>query len=323
MRDFRRALPTACPSLAGPLLAALAVLARTHPAAAQPAPVDYGALRSAVHARVAALRAVAPEAVVAVSVRDLAPGGGSLDVAPDSAFHAASTMKLPVMIEVVRRAERGALPLAQAVLLVNRFASVADGSPYALDPADDSDSSAYALVGRRVPVAELVRRMIVRSSNLATNALVALAGPAEVTATAHALGAPHTVVRRGVEDGAAFRRGIVNVTTAPDLAALLVAVERGRAASAAGCRWMRAVLLAQEFGGEIPAGLPAGTPVAHKTGSIRGVLHDAAVVYPPGRPPYVLVVLTRGVPNEADARSAIADVSRAAWAVLGAAPGGA
>jgi beta-lactamase class A len=303
------------------LLAVAAALAAAAPvpASAQPPTprtVDHGALRAAVEARVAELRARAPDAVVAVAVRDLAPGGGTLDLAPDSVFHAASTMKLPVMIEVVRAAERGGLALDQPVLLVNQFASAADGSPYALDRADDSDAGAYALVGTRVPVAELVRRMIVRSSNLTTNALVALVGAEATTAMARTLGATRIAVRRGVEDGAAFRRGLVNTTTAPDLAALLVAVERERAASPAGCRWMRDVLLAQEFSAEIPAGVPPGTPVAHKTGWITGVLHDAAVVHPRGRAPYVLVVLTRGVPDQAMARAAIVDVSRVVYAAL-------
>jgi beta-lactamase class A len=310
--------------------AALALARGGTSAAAQPAPanggapgaaarpVDYAALRAAVEARVAALRARAPGAVVAVAVRDLAPGGGALDVAPDSVFHAASTMKLPVMIAAVRDAERGGLALDQPVLLVNRFASAAAGAPpYALDPADDSDSALYALAGARVPARELVRRMIVRSSNLATNALVALVGPDAATGAARALGAPGVRVVRGVEDNAAFRRGIVNTATAPGLAALLAAVEAGRAASAEGCRFMRGVLLAQEFSAEIPAGVPPGTPVAHKTGWIRGVLHDAAVVYPRGRAPYVLVVLTRGVEDEGVAREAIVDVSRVVYSALG------
>lgn len=251
-------------------------------------------------------------------MRDLAPGGGTLDVAPDSVCHAASTIKLAAMIEVVRRSELGALPLARPVLLVNRFASVAPGAPpYALAPADDSDSSAYALVDTRVPVAELVRRMIVRSSNPATNALLALVPPASVTATARALGAARVEVRRGVEDNAAFRAGLVNTAAAPDLAALLAAVKRGTAASAAGCAWMRDVLLAQEVAAEIPAGVSAGVRVAHKTGCITGVLHDAALVYPPGRAPYALVVLTRGVPDQALARG---DRGRVAGGVGGGAP---
>ena len=286
---------------------------RPDPATRRPSsPAPQDSLRAAVEARVAELRRAVPTAVVGVAVRDLATGA-SLDVAGDTVFHAASTMKLPVMIELYRQADRGLLALDQGVLLVNAFGSIVDGSPYALDPGEDSDSAAYALVGTRVAVRELIRRMIVRSSNLATNAVIALAGPTAVTATARALGARHTFVRRGVEDDLAYRRGLNNVTTAADLAALLAAVERGQAASPAACRAMREILLAQEFNDLIPAGVPPGTPVAHKTGSITAVLHDAAIVYPRGRAPYVLVVLTKGVPDEAVARRAIADVSRVVY----------
>jgi beta-lactamase class A len=299
-----RATPAARPPSQGPSAAL----------GARAAPLD--SLRGAIEARVAALRASMPTAVVAVSVRDLAPGGASLDIGGDSVFHAASTMKLPVMIELFRGADSSGRGLDEEILLTNRFTSVADGSPYALDPADDSDSAAYALVGRGVTVRELTRRMIVRSSNLATNALIARADPARTTATARALGATRMVVRRGVEDNPAFRAGIINTTTAPDLAALLTALERGQAASAASTRAMLDILRAQEYNAEIPAGLPPGTPVAHKTGSITGVLHDAALVYPGTRPPYVLVVLTRGVPDQEVARQVIVDVARLTHAAL-------
>jgi beta-lactamase class A len=77
---------------------------------------------------------------------------------------------------------------------------------------------------------------------------------------------------------------------------------------------MRAILLAQELNDEIPAGLPPGTPVAHKTGQITGVLHDAAIVYPPGQAPYILVVLTSGIPDEKVARALIVDLSRRVYA---------
>jgi len=234
-------------------------------------------------------------------------------IAADSSFHAASTMKVPVMIELFRRADAGALALDQGVLLVNQFGSIVDGSPYALDPGDDSDSTLYSKVGTRVSMRELLERMIERSSNLATNTLIAIVGAANANTTAHALGATRIHVRRGVEDGKAFQAGLNNTTTASDLAALMLAIERGRAASRASCSAMRDILLRQEFSQEIPAGLPPGTPVAHKTGWITGTLHDAAVVYPPGRAPYVLVVLTSGIPEQQTARTLIADISRMSW----------
>jgi beta-lactamase class A len=189
-----------------------------------------------------------------------------------------------------------------------------DGSPYELDAGDDSDSSMYARVGQRVPVRELLEHMIVRSSNLATNALIALVGADRANAVAHSLGATHIRVLRGVEDNKAYDAGMNNTTTSSDLAVLLQHVERGDALRADGARLMKEILLRQEFNDEIPAGVPKGTPVAHKTGSITATLHDAAIVYPPGRPPYVLVVLTRKIPAEKTAQALIADISRLVWA---------
>ena len=263
-------------------------------------------------ARIEARIAMVPGARAGVVLHDL-KDRFHVAIAADSSFHAASTMKVPVMIELFRRADAGALALDQGVLLVNQFGSIVDGSAYALDAGDDSDSTLYAKVGTRVSMRELLERMIERSSNLATNTLIAIVGAANANATAHSLGATRINVRRGVEDGKAFQAGLNNTTTASDLAALMLAIERGRAASPASCSAMRDILLRQEFSQEIPAGLPPGTPVAHKTGWITGTLHDAAVVYPPGRAPYVLVVLTSGIPEQQTARTLIADISRMSW----------
>jgi beta-lactamase class A len=202
------------------------------------------------------------------------------------------------------------LRLDQGILLVNQFGSIVDGSPYSLDPADDSDSSLYARVGERVPIHELIDRMITRSSNLATNAVIALVGPENANATAHRLGATRMNVLRGVEDTKAYEAGRNNTTTARDLAALLAALERGEAATAASTDSMRSILSRQEFNDRIPAGLPPGTRVAHKTGEITAVAHDAAIIYLAGRAPYVLVVLTRGVRDAKVSASLAADISR-------------
>ena len=268
-----------------------------------------GDLQAVIAARIATV----PGAQVAVSYRALgAPD--SLDINADVPFHAASTMKVPVMIEVLRAVDARRLGLDQRILLVNRFHSIVDGSPYALDAGEDSDSSVYRLIGARVPIRELLERMIVRSSNLATNTLIALVGAAQSDSTARALGATHMRVLRGVEDGKAFAAGMNNTTTSADLAALLIHVERGDALSPVSARLMKEILLRQAFNEAIPAGVPAGTPVAHKTGSITGVLHDAAIVYPRGRAPYILVVLTRAIPDARVAEALIADISRTVWA---------
>jgi beta-lactamase class A len=269
------------------------------------ASTDSVALRDSIRTRIAS----SPGATVAVSYVDLETGE-SVSINEDTVFHAASTMKIPVMIEVLRRAQSGSFALDQGVLLVNQFASIVDGSPYSLDASEDGDTALYARIGERVPIRDLMRRMITRSSNLATNQLIALTGAANVTSTARSLGAARMQVLRGVEDQKAFDRGMINTTTSSDLAALLIAIEKGQALSSASSAEMRDILLAQEFNEKIPAGLPPGTRVAHKTGEITAVSHDAAVVYPANRRPYVLVVLTKGIRESALSSALIADISR-------------
>lgn len=288
------------------LLLALAAVSGDSTLLRQSPPVD--SLRTRIEARIAAV----PGAQVAVVLHDL-HDRFDMGIAGDQSFHAASTMKVPVMIELFRQADAGHLSLDQPVLVVNSFGSIVDGSNYALDPGDDSDSAMYAFIGKRVPVRELIEHMITRSSNLATNILIAVAGATAADSTAHALGATRMHVLRGVEDGKAFARGMNNTTTARDLAALLLAIERGTAASPPSCAQMRDILLREVYSGDIAAGLPAGTPVAQKTGSITGVLHDAAIVYPRGATPYVLVVLTAGIPDEAVAKALTTDISRMVW----------
>jgi len=240
-------------------------------------------------------------------------GGAAFSLNPDSVFHAASTMKVPVMIEYFRAVDAGRIKPGQDLLLGTTFKSIVDGSPYVLDAGVDSDSSVFTRVGERVPLRWLVERMIVRSSNLATNALIELLDAKQVDATAKSLGTVDMKVLRGVEDGKAFQQGLNNQTSARDLAVLLEAIESGKAASNEACREMIGILAKQEFNDEIPAGLPAGTRVAHKTGWITGVTHDAALVYPPGRKPYVLVVLTKGIGERPVAQKLIADISRLVW----------
>ena len=236
----------------------------------------------------------------------------SLSLGGDRRLHAASTMKIPVLIELARRVAAGELRWDDTLVVRNAFASLVDGSPFALDPADDSDSTLYLREGQGVTLRELAARMTARSSNLATNLIIARLDPARVQATARLLGADSIMVRRGVEDGKAFRAGLNNTTTARDLARLLDAVAEGLAAGRETAVVVD-MLLAQEFNSAIPAGLPPGTRVAHKTGWITGITHDAASIYPPGRRPFVLVVLTSGFDSEAEAARRISEVAATVW----------
>ena len=263
-------------------------------------------------ARIAARIAAAPGRAVGVYFRDLTTADSVL-VGAHVRFHAASTMKVPVMIQLYRDRDAGWLALDDSIPVTNTFKSIVDSSPYQLDKADDSDSSLYARVGGKASIRELVELMETVSSNLATNLLIARVGAERANATAHELGADSIAVLRGVEDGKAYRAGRSNTTTARDLGVLLAAIAQDRAASPAACREMLAILGRQQFNEGIPAGLPpgGGTRVYHKTGWIGQVVyHDAAIVERPGGRRYVLVVLTGGIQKDEDAYGLVSDLSR-------------
>jgi beta-lactamase class A len=251
-------------------------------------------------------------ALVAVAFRDMATGD-SLLISAHQSLHAASTMKVPVMLELFRRADAGELSLTDSVEVRNQFRSIADGSSYALDAGDDSDSSLYRRLGERVPIRELVEHMITRSSNLATNLLIDLADPRRIEGTMAAIGAGEMHVLRGVEDGPAFRAGMNNTTSAYALMRVMEAVAGARAASPEASREMVEVLGRQHFREMIPAGVPAGVRTANKTGDITRIAHDAAIVFPPGRAPYVLVVMTRGFATPSSAAPVARELSAAVW----------
>lgn len=258
----------------------------------------------------AARIAQAPARAVGVYYRDLTTGD-SLTVGSAVRFHAASTMKVPVMIQLFRDRDAGLLSLDDSITVTNTFRSIVDSSPYQLDVTDDSDSTLYKRLGQRASIRELIELMETVSSNLATNLLIARVGARRANATARSLGADSILVLRGVEDGKAYRAGLNNTTTARDLGMLLAGVANGTAASPASCREMLAILSRQQFNEGIPAGLPAGTRVYHKTGWIEQVVyHDAALVEPTSRGRYVLVVLTAGIPRNDDAYALVRDLSR-------------
>ncbi|HEX7242119.1 MAG TPA: serine hydrolase, partial [Longimicrobiaceae bacterium] len=254
-------------------LSVLLALAACAPAATLRPPPRFAALDAEVRRLVDGLPGDTLE--VSVALMDLETGD-SLLVDARTPMHAASTMKVPVMLELFRRADAGALSLDAPVPVRNAFRSIADGSAYALSAADDSDAEIYGRLGGRMTVRELVERMITRSSNLATNLLIELADPARIAATLAELGAPETRVLRGVEDGPAFRAGMNNTTTAYGLMRVMAGIASGRAASPRATEEMLAVLGRQEFREMIPSGLPAGVRVANKTGWITGINHDAA-----------------------------------------------
>ena len=226
----------------------------------------------------------------------------------DDSFHAASTMKIPVMIELFHQVKDRRLRLTETLTIHNEFHSIVDNSLYELDPNDDSETDLYKAEGESRELGYLCELMITKSSNLATNLLIEKLGVEDIRATVHSLGADGMHVLRGVEDQKAYEQGLNNTTTARGLEVLLTAIAKGRAIDEDSSRAMIAVLEKQAFNEGIPAGLPQGTRVAHKTGEIKKIHHDAAIVY--AERPFVLVVLVRGVNDQKESAALIADITR-------------
>jgi len=260
--------------------------------------------------------ATAANAEVSVVWRPLdARPGQELLIGPTTRYHAASTMKVPVMIELFAQAQAGRLKLDDEVLVTNTFHSIVDGSPYELSASEDSDGETYKAIGKKLSLRTLCETMITASGNLAANVLVEKLGAKNIQATADRLGASGMQVLRGVEDQKAFDQGLNNTTDAAALATLFAKLARGEVVSRDGSAEMIAILKRQKHNEGIPAGLPAGIEVAHKTGEITRIHHDAGVVY--AKRPYVLVVLVRGVDDQAASGRLIADVSRVVYNRLG------
>ncbi len=250
---------------------------------------------------------------VAVAFLDLSDEKNHVFINVDEKFHAASTMKVPVMIELYKQQSEGKLNLNDSILLKNEFKSIVDGSLYKMDIGDDSDDVIYSKIGSMQKMYDLMYSMITVSSNLATNVLIELVDAKKTTATMRTLGAAKIEVLRGVEDQKAYDLGLSNSTTANDLLAIMKAIANGTAGTKEDCEAMLTILKAQKWNDMIPKYLPKEVAVAHKTGSITGVHHDAAIVYAPNGKTYVLVLLSKNLKDFKKGTDQLAQISKSVY----------
>ena len=274
-------------------------------------PSDLDALRQRIDvtARKSGARAVA------VAVDDI-ESGADLQYDADRWFHGASTIKVAILLAVYGEIDRGRLAPQSRLHIRNRFLSAYDGSPFRVLADRDADSEVHASIGKTMRVSELALHMIATSSNLATNLLLDLIGLETVRGTIDHFGINGIDVRRGVEDEKAYEHGIVNRVTANGLVALLRLIADERAYTPELSRQMLDILHQQEFKKGIPARLPREVRVAHKTGDISTVAHDAGVVYAPDRKPYVIAILTEWAADAGSRSPTIATISHAVYDAL-------
>lgn len=230
----------------------------------------------------------------------------------DVSMHPASTMKVPVMMEVFRQAEAGLLSLDEPLKIFNSFKSIVDGSEFSLEEIDDSDKTLYTRIGESETIRELNRLMIIRSSNLATNLLMERVTCARVDAFIKELGIDNMTVIRGLEDKKAYRLGMNNAASARSSTQMMKLIAEGRVVSRKVCDEMIAVMFGQEFNESIPALLPTDVKVAHKTGWTGDFFHDTGIVFPPNHKPYAISLFTHGFPedDENQAHGCMAQISK-------------
>lgn len=231
-------------------------------------------------------------------------------IKPDEEFHAASTMKTPVMIEVFNQEKSGRFHLSDSITVHNSFTSIADGSRFSVESSRDDEKKLYNDIGKKRTIRDLIYKMIIKSSNLATDNIVELIGAATVNPDMRRLGAMRINVLRGVEDMKAYDKGLNNTTTARDLMVIYEKLARHEVVSPDASDEMIRVLLDQKDNAIIPALLPSNIRVAHKTGEIEGVRHDSGIVFLPDGSKYVLVMLSKNVPDIPKTEKLMAGISR-------------
>jgi beta-lactamase class A len=238
----------------------------------------------------------------------------------DRWFHAASTIKVAVLLALFRAADESRVRLDDSLHVRNRFVSAADGSPFHLNRDSDAMPELYQAIGRTVKISALADGMISSSSNLATNLLLDFVGVEYARKVLRDAGVNAVELRRGVEDHAAHEQGINNEATANGLLTLLSAL-RGDFLSSQSKEQAIRILLQQRFNSMIPAGLPAHAAVAHKTGEISTACHDMGIVYLPEREPYIAVILTEFDSEQDGRRETVAAISEAIYrSVMGIGP---
>jgi beta-lactamase class A len=244
------------------------------------------------------------------------PDGKAFEQNADEVFHAASTMKVPVMMEVFKQIEAGKLNLDQKVTVKNQFSSIMDGSTYSLTQEDDSDADLYKEIGKQLPLRNLVDRMINSSSNLATNIIIEMVKAENVQKLMKEIGAKDMTVLRGVEDIKAFEAGKNNRTSARSLAICYKAILDPKLFKETSRNAMIAILRSQHSQDGIGAGVKAkerGLKVASKDGWITEINHDSGIIEDENGRRWIMVIMTRGVKEEKDGWKLIAELANEIW----------
>ena len=231
-------------------------------------------------------------------------------------FHAASTIKTPVMIEFYKQLHQGKLSLEDTLQIKNEFKSIVDGTIYKLSEFDDSDKNTYNKLGQYYSINNLIYEMITISSNFATNILIEYIGANNVTKSMKEIGALNINVLRGVEDIKAFELGLNNTTSAKDLLIIYEKLAKGKIINNKSSAIMIEILKDQKYDDIIPKYLPKNIEIANKTGMITGVHHDSGIVFLKDGKKYVIVLLSKNMLDMESGTEMMAKISELIYKTL-------
>ncbi len=236
----------------------------------------------------------------------LSTAEGEFGIAADENIYAASLIKVPIMMAAYLRAEREGLDLRQLVPITQERRVGGMGVVTHLSE------------GLALPLEDLITLMIIVSDNTATNLCVDTVGIDYISRVIAEFGCQQTKLERRLMDYAARERGLDNRTSAGDMVRLLREIWEGDRLPAVGQEKMRSNLLAQQFNTKLPRRIPygSGTIVAHKTGEVTAMEHDAAIIEVNGKRAY-LAVLLHQLTDSLAGQDAMADIGRLLWEYLG------
>ena len=231
-------------------------------------------------------------------------------------FHAASTIKTPVMIEFYKQLHQGTLSLEDTLQIKNEFKSIVDGTMYKLSEFDDSDKNTYNKLGQYYSINNLIYEMITISSNFATNILIDYIGANNVTKSMKEIGALNIDILRGVEDIKAFELGLNNTTSAKDLLIIYEKLAKGKIINNKSSAIMIDILKDQKYDDIIPKYLPKDIEIANKTGMITGVHHDSGIVFLKDGKKYIIIILSKNMSDMESGTEMMAKISELIYKTL-------
>ena len=235
------------------------------------------------------------DGVIGLSLKDLTTGE-SLSVNGDVVFTQASTIKLQILVELLKQVNEGRLSLDDSITMTESDLTVGSGVLRHLSPD--------AVI---MTVRDVATLMIIASDNTATNMMIDMVGMENVNRTMRELGFTETKLQRKMMDTLAWKEGRENLSTPHEVTSLLAMIYEAEILDRGSCEELLRILSIPK-GGAIRTRLPEDVRIAHKTGGVGGVQVDAGIVYLENKP-FVIAVMTNWIDNSENAREVMSEIS--------------